>query len=168
MLNRVVEIKTHTMSQLKENQVIELAEYQFKAIHNNKNAFEEIQTASNSAKVFAPDFHGPRNVPINASISQDDDSNSKFTHFPIVESGVYYLCMDFDKTLGMPKFMYNKFGVHIPLVQVKSPQDYFKMIFKTKSEVMFTSDAPQPVAIKFNIKNADSKALKYIVVKEFK
>jgi hypothetical protein len=74
--------------------------------------------------------------------------------------------MYFDEKVGIPEFMYNKFGVRIPLLKVEKSSDYyFKMIYKTKSEVMFTSDAPQPIAIKFNINNAHPKTLEYIVVK---
>lgn len=69
---------------LSQKAIIQLAADQFQV----PNAAETIVPASELADVFSPPHHGPRNVPIAV---HDVDHGDNFTHFPIVNSGTYYL-----------------------------------------------------------------------------
>jgi len=155
------------MSNLNLKQIIELASDQFQV----KNAPESIIPASELSDVFSPPHHGPKNIPIAVN---DVDHGDNFTHYPIVNSGTYYLFLPhevkevevFDMHYNGPSQQSPSY-MHIELDKLDSKEllPPFKQGFKTESKVIFNQGDPQPIAIHFSVKSDDDDfILSYIVV----
>jgi hypothetical protein len=156
------------MSQLTINEIVKLASDQFQVV----NAKEHISVAADLPDVFAPPHHGPRNVPI--EVAQLDHGDN-FTHFPIVNSGTYYLFLPHEKrAVEVFDMHYNgpsQQEPHYHPIELESipakelAGSPFKQGFKSKSDVIFNQGDPQPIAIHFSVKSdEDDFALQYIVV----
>ncbi len=147
--------------------VIQLAADQYAV----RNAEQNIAPTSELADVFSPPHHGPRNVPIHVA---DVDHGDNFTHFPIINSGTYYLFLPHEaqevEVFDMHYHGPSQQAPHyypIELVAL-SPQELagtgFKQGFKTNSTVIFNQNSPQPIAIHFSVRSDhDDFVLKYIV-----
>ncbi|MEM6719017.1 MAG: hypothetical protein AAF611_06875 [Bacteroidota bacterium] len=159
------------MSKLTLDQIIKLASDQFQV----PNATETIIPASDLPDVFAPPHHGPRNVPIAV---KDVDHGDNFTHFPIVNSGTYYLFLPHEaKAVEVFDMHYNgpsqQSPSYFPIELTKIKEDDlagtpFKQGYVTSeksSPVIFNQSDPQPIAIHFSVRSdEDDFKLKYIVV----
>ncbi|CAM1372110.1 hypothetical protein [Tenacibaculum xiamenense] len=152
--------------ELSLQEIIKLASDQFQV----DNATETITPVHDIEDVFAPPHHGPKNIPIHAT---PVDHGDNFTHFPIVNSGTYYLFLKegenqievYDMHYNGPS-QQNPPYFHIELEELDSEQlkgSPFKQAFKTTSTVIFNQSDPQPIAIHFSVKDEDVE-LKYIVV----
>ncbi|MEM9547841.1 MAG: hypothetical protein AAGA77_17795 [Bacteroidota bacterium] len=148
--------------------VVKLASDQFSV----PNAEDQILAVSELPDVFAPPHHGPRNIPIGVT---NVDHGDNFTHFPIVNSGTYYLFLPheaqavevFDMHYNGPSQQDpNYFPIElesIPEADLKGSP--FKQGFRTKSTVIFNQGDPQPIAIHFSVRSdEDNFKLQYIVV----
>ncbi|MEO1258857.1 MAG: hypothetical protein AAFZ15_08660 [Bacteroidota bacterium] len=149
-------------------EIIKLASDQF----NVKNAADNIVPASELSDVFAPPHHGPRNIPIHV---KDVDHGDNFTHFPIINSGTYYLFLPHEaKEVEVFDLHYNGpsqqdpsyFPIELsPISQNDLKGSGFKQGFVTKSTVIFNQSDPQPIAVHFSVRSdEDDFVLKYIVV----
>ncbi|MEL6558442.1 MAG: hypothetical protein AAFQ94_09675 [Bacteroidota bacterium] len=156
------------MSRLSLEEIIQLASDQF----HIKNAGEEISPTSELDEVFAPPHHGPRNVPIEAT---PVDHGDNFTHFPIVNSGTYYLFLPHEtESVEVFDMHYNgpsQRSPHYPHIELeelpkgKVREGKFKQGFKSKHPVIFNQSDPQPIAIHFSVREDDEDfVLRYIVV----
>ncbi|WP_075344642.1 hypothetical protein [Tenacibaculum agarivorans] len=152
------------------NQIVKLASDQFQV----PNAEERISPVSELSDVFAPPHHGPRNVPIEVA---KVDHGDNFTHFPIVNSGVYYLFLPHEaEDVEVFDMHYNGPSQHDPhyypieLEEIPSKAlsgSPFKQGFKSKTTIIFNQSDPQPIAIHFSVRSdEDDFVLKYIVVKD--
>ncbi|MEL6968844.1 MAG: hypothetical protein AAFO02_01645 [Bacteroidota bacterium] len=152
-------------------EVIKLAANQFAV----PNAEQIIAPTSELADVFSPPHHGPRNVPIHVPYVDHGDN---FTHFPIINSGTYYLFLPHEAQ------EVEVFDMHYHGPSQQEPSYYpielealnqaelqgtgFKQGFKTKSTVIFNQNSPQPIAIHFSVRSDhDDFTLMYIVVSDF-
>ena len=158
-------MKTKSLSE-----IVNLAADQF-LVHN---AEQSIISSSELSDVFAPPHHGPQNVPINVN---DVDHGDNFTHYPIVNTGVYYLFLPhevrsvevFDMHYHGPSQQEpSYFPIELEALPVQelngSP---FKQAFRTSSNVIFNQNSPQPIAIHFSVRSDDDNfILKYIVIGE--
>ncbi len=156
------------MSNLNLGELIQLAADQFQV----PNATESIVPASEHSDVFSPPHHGPRNVPIAVT---NVDHGDNFTHFPIVNSGTYYLFLPHEKeAVEVFDMHYNgpsqTSPSYFPIdLEAIPPSDLegtpFKQGFKSSSTIIFNQGDPQPIAIHFSVKSDDDGfALQYIVV----
>ncbi|MEM6829460.1 MAG: hypothetical protein AAF551_03015 [Bacteroidota bacterium] len=147
--------------------IVQLASDQFQV----PNATEHISAVPDISNVFSPPHHGPRNVPVEVTNSGDGE---KFTHFPIVNSGFYYVFLpDPADTVEVVRMNYHGPSQHsphfYPIALEPVAEDLsgtpFKQGFKSKDVVIFNQSDPQPIAIHFNIKTVEPHfSLKYIVV----
>ena len=152
---------------LSVKEIVQLAYDQFHV----KNAADLIVPASELEDVFAPPFHGPRNVPIHV---QDVDHGDNFTHYPIVNSGTYYLFLPHEaKEVEVFDMHYNgpsqQAPHYFPIELKKIPKEEldgkFAQGFYTKDTVIFNQGDPQPIAIHFSVRaDNDDFLLSYIVV----
>jgi len=156
------------MANLSLEEIIKLAADQYSV----PNAAETIVPASELPDVFAPPHHGPRNVPIHVA---DVDHGDNFTHYPIVNSGTYYLFLPHEKhEVEVFDMHYNGPSQQDPnywpieLKQLHHKEldgTPFQQAFETTSTVIFNQGDPQPIAIHFSVKTDESDFfLKYIVV----
>ena len=151
---------------LSQKAIIQLAADQFQV----PNAAETIVPASELADVFSPPHHGPRNVPIAV---HDVDHGDNFTHFPIVNSGTYYLFLPHEaKEVEVFDMHYHGpsqqdpayFPIELEPIPSNQLDKPFKQGFKSKSTVIFNQADPQPIAIHFSVRtDEDDFELKYIV-----
>lgn len=156
------------MSKLSLQEIIELASDQYVV----KNAIESIEPASELEDVFAPPHHGPKNVPIGVN---NVDHGDNFTHYPIINSGTYYVFLPHEtKDVEVFDMHYNGpsqqspsyFPIELSPIDSKELSGTpFKQGFMTKSTVIFNQSDPQPIAIHFSLRSdEDNFVLKYIVV----
>ncbi|MEO0731401.1 MAG: hypothetical protein AAFZ52_01100 [Bacteroidota bacterium] len=138
------------------------------------HAGQTIIPASELSDVFSPPHHGPRNVPIQV---MEVDHGDNFTHFPIIDSGIYYLLLPhemeevevFDLHYHGPSQQEpHYFPIELEALGEKELAGTpFKQGFKTKSAVIFNQNSPQPIAIHFSVRSdADDFTLKFIVAGE--
>lgn len=156
------------MSELSLEQSIRLAADQY----HIENAVDTIAPASELEDVFSPPHHGPRHIPISVA---DADHGDNFTHFPIVNGGVYYLFLPheqsevevFDMHYNGPAQQEPAY-MHIELdpIDAEALQGTpFKQGFKSKSPIVFNQSDPQPIAIHFSVRSDETGfAFQYIVV----
>ena len=156
------------MAQDPLKEIIRLAAAQFLI----PNAEKTIVPASEISNTFSPPHHGPQNVPIHVN---GVDHGDNFTHYPIVNSGTYYLFLPheveavevFDMHYHGPSQQDPSY-FPIELEAIPSTElsgSPFKQGFKTRSTVIFNQNSPQPIAIHFSVRSDDDNfALKYIVV----
>jgi len=140
------------------------------------NAGKKINPASELSDVFSPPHHGPQNVPIHVL---DVDHGDNFTHFPIINSGTYFLFLPHEAR------EVEVFDMHYHGPSQQEPSYYpielepldkkyldgtrFKQGFKTKSTVIFNQNSPQPIAIHFSVRSdQDDFVLEFIVVDDVK
>ena len=156
------------MDQNSLSKVIKLAADQFSV----PNAEQTILAVSELSDVFSPPHHGPRNVPIGVTNTEHGDN---FTHFPIINSGTYYLFLPHEtQSVEVFDMHYNgpsqKSPTYFPIELEPLDVNYldgtpFKQGFMTKSTVIFNQHSPQPIAIHFSVRSdEDNFTLKYIVV----
>lgn len=155
------------MASLSLDEVIQLASDQFRV----PNAEEGIAPTSELSDVFSPPHHGPRNVPI---VVDDVDHGDNFTHFPIVNSGFYYLFLPHEPEAvevydmhyhGPSQREPHYYPIELEKIKKKHLEGSgFEQGFVSKSPVIFNQGDPQPIAIHFSVKSNDAKPLKYIVV----
>ena len=149
-------------------EIVKLAADQFVV----PNATQTIVSASELSDVFSPPHHGPKNVPIGIN---HVDHGDNFCHFPIVNSGTYYLFLPHEAMeVEVFDFHYNGPSQQEPSyypieLEALSADDLvgtpFKQGFKTRSTVIFNQSDPQPIAIHFSVRSDDDNfTLKYIVV----
>ena len=150
------------------DEIVKLASDQFQV----PNATESISSASELSDVFSPPYHGPKNIPIEVA---DVDHGDNFTHFPIVNSGVYYLFLPHEKeTVEVFDMHYNgpsqQSPHYFPIELEALPASAltgspFKQGFKSATNIIFNQGDPLPIAIHFSVKSdEDQFAMKYIVV----
>jgi len=167
------------MPTLDLKQIIKLASDQFQV----PNATETITAVPEISDVFSPPHHGPKNIPIAATTVGPGDYNeenpeSNYTHFPIVNSGYYCLFLT-NKTDHVKVQNMHYHGpsqqdpAYYPIALSSIPQQHLKETkfaqgFSTKSIVIFNQGDPQPIATHFNV-NLESRteSLNYIVVGPF-
>jgi len=136
------------------------------------NAERTIVPASELSDVFSPPHHGPQNIPIGVT---NVDHGDNFCHFPIVNSGTYYLFLPHEvDAVEVFDLHYNGpsqqdpsyFPIEVEAMHASELAGTpFKQGFRTKSTVIFNQHSPQPIAIHFSVKSDDDDfVLKYIVV----
>lgn len=160
-------------------EIVQLAADQYSV----NNAADTISSVLQIEDVFAPPFHGPRHIPIHATLDSEDQGDAKpddhgkvdlYTHFPIVNSGTYYLFMSEESAdVEVVDMHYNgpsqqkPHYPHIELVEINydlSDTPFSKM-FQTQSKVIFNQGDPQPIVLHFAVDEGDLKnTIKYIVV----
>ena len=133
---------------------------------NIRGAGEEIHAVGSLSEVFAPPFHGPRNVPITVRLLKD--SKYSYTHFPIVRTGCYAIYLEeagiFAGMIYSGQNQNTGTGTEIPVEDTDTGGcENFAEGFVSAGEVIFTQNDPQPVALKFANKRLGGKPIRYIV-----
>jgi len=151
---------------------------------NIEGAEEKLGVAHTLEDVFSPPHHGPRNVPIEITLPPigtpigDGKTVGEYSymHFPIVETGEYAIYLDREDVFEPDTDIHNIMiyaGTNqttgtgteiktIPAPTLAESSSSIKLGFVSAEKIIFSSDDPQPIAIRFP--NQDKEVtVKYIV-----
>ena len=144
------------------------------AIDNAKETIKAVSLSADESPppqaVFSPPHHGPRNIPIAVTIPK----GHSFTHFPIVRTGKYAVFIG----SGAPDVTVTGFyypGINqntctgtpiainaVDTTKINNNCQSFQAGSVSASEIIFSRDDPQPIAIGFK-NSGDQLTIEYIV-----
>lgn len=140
---------------------VEIAAKQFMI----SGAGETIKAVSELSDVFAPPYHGPRDIPISVELLSSEYS---YVHFPFVNTGKYAIYLDTPDIFD--GFIYagtnQSTGTGTPIATEPTSvggSGAFAQGFVSTGEIIFNGNDPQPIAIRLKNANNTGKMIRYIV-----